>query len=382
MKRREFLEKMEKGALAAGVVATGGLLSACTEDYGTAGKVKLEEQQPERPTERPTYQWRMATTWPKGFPGLGTGAENLARLIRQLTNGQVEVRVFGAGEIARPFEIFDAVSNGDAEMGHASAYYWQNRLPGASFFSAVPFGLNAQEMNAWLYYGGGMELWQELYAPFGLVPTAAGNTGVQLGGWFNKEIISVEDLKGLRMRIPGFGGEVLTRLGGTSVSLPGGEIFSALQSGRLDAAEWVGPYNDLSFGLFKAAKYAYYPAWQEPSTCIECFINAKALEALPETLKTAVLQACRLANYEMLAEFTAFNSHALQTLINQHGVELKPFPQDVLRALKTVSEEVAAEFGAVNGLTRRIHASYEAFRKDVSFWHSISEYPTYQGRRL
>ncbi|WP_462322691.1 TRAP transporter substrate-binding protein, partial [Halochromatium sp.] len=199
------------------------------------------------------HKWKMVTTWPKNFPGMGTGANKLAELIGQMSGGRIEVKVYGAGELVPAFEIFDAVSRGTAEMGHGAAYYWKGKSEAAQFFASVPFGLTAQEMNSWLYYGGGMELWKELYAGFGLVPAAAANTGVQMGGWFNKEINSLEDLKGLKMRIPGLGGEVLRRAGGTPVSLPGGEIFTSLQSGNIDATEWVGPYNDLAFGLYKAA---------------------------------------------------------------------------------------------------------------------------------
>ena len=187
------------------------------------------------------HRWKLVTTWPKNFPGMGTGANKLAELIGQMSGGRIEVKVYGAGELVPAFEIFDAVSRGTAEMGHGAAYYWKGKSEAAQFFASVPFGLTAQEMNSWLYYGGGMELWQELYAGFGLVPAAAANTGVQMGGWFNKEINSVDDLKGLKMRIPGLGGEVLRRAGGTPVSLPGGEIFTSLQSGNIDATEWVGP---------------------------------------------------------------------------------------------------------------------------------------------
>ena len=217
---------------------------------------------------KPEHKWKMVTTWPKNFPGLGTGAENLATLIGEMSAGRIEITVYGANELVPAFEVFDAVSQGTAEMGHGAAYYWKGKSEAAQFFATVPFGLTAQEQNGWFYYGGGLELWTELYAEFGLVPAPAGNTGVQMGGWFNKEINSVSDLEGLKMRIPGLGGEVLKRAGGTPVSLPGGELFTSLQSGAIDATEWVGPYNDLAFGLYKAAKYYYYPGWHEPGTTL------------------------------------------------------------------------------------------------------------------
>ena len=242
MKRRHFL-----GTAGAGALLTGGLLSGCGQEAKQADTGVASQQQ--------TFSWKMVTTWPKNFPGLGTGANNLAKLISEMSGGRVTVKVYGASELVPAFEVFDAVSSGTAEMGHGAAYYWKGKSEAAQFFAAVPFGMTAQEMNAWLYYGGGMQLWEEVYAPFGVLPAAAGNTGLQMGGWFNKEINGVEDLQGLKMRIPGLGGEVLKRAGGTPVNLPGGELFTSLQSGAIDATEWVGPYNDLAFGLYKAAKY-------------------------------------------------------------------------------------------------------------------------------
>lgn len=318
-------------------------------------------------------KWKMVTTWPKNFPGLGTGANNLAKLIGEMSGGHLEVKVYGAKELVGDFEVFDAVSRGTAEMGHGASYYWKGKHPASQFFSAVPFGLTAQEMNGWLYHGGGLALWTKLYEPFGLVPAAAGNTGVQMGGWFNKEIKSIDDLKGLKMRIPGLGGEVLKRAGGTPVSLPGGEIFPALQSGAIDATEWVGPYNDLAFGLFKAAKFYYYPGWHEPGTTMEAMVNKKALEALPKDLQSIVLNACRVANMDMISEFTALNNGALETLVTQHKVELRRFPDDVLKKLAELSGPVVAEIASQDPLSQEIYASYKAFRDKVIKWHTVSE---------
>ena len=228
------------------------------------------------------YKWKMVTSWPKNFPGLGVGAENLANIINKLSNNRIKVKVYGANELIPPLEVFDFVSSGGAELGHSGAYYWKGKSAACSFFSSVPFGMNSQEMNAWLYYGGGLQLWEKLYKEFNLIPRPAGNTGVQMGGWFNKEIKSVNDLKGLKMRIPGLGGEVLSRAGGVPVTLAGSEIFTALQTGVIDATEWVGPYNDRAFGLHKAAKYYYYPGWHEPGPSIECIINKNAYDKLPK----------------------------------------------------------------------------------------------------
>jgi TRAP-type mannitol/chloroaromatic compound transport system substrate-binding protein len=322
----------------------------------------------------------MVTTWPKNFPGMGTGANKLAELIGQMSGGRIEVKVYGAGELVPAFEIFDAVSRGTAEMGHGAAYYWKGKSEAAQFFASVPFGLTAQEMNGWLYYGGGMELWTELYAEFGLVPAAAANTGVQMGGWFNKEINSVDDLKGLKMRIPGLGGEVLRRAGGTPVSLPGGEIFTSLQSGNIDATEWVGPYNDLAFGLYKAAKYYYYPGWHEPGTTLESFVNKEVFDALPDDLQAIVLNACKVANQDVLAEYTARNPAALQTLLTEYGVELRKFPDDVLLALRKLSNEVVAEIAEKDAFSRKTFASYQKFLTSSKEWSAISELAYLQAR--
>jgi TRAP-type mannitol/chloroaromatic compound transport system substrate-binding protein len=315
----------------------------------------------------------MVTTWPKNFPGLGTGANNLARLIGEMSGGRLQVKVYGAGELVPAMEVFGAVSQGIAEMGHGAAYYWKGKSEAAQFFAAVPFGLTAQEMNAWLNYGGGLELWRELYAPFGLVPVPAGNSGVQMAGWFNREINRLEDLAGLKMRIPGLGGEVLQRAGGTPVSLPGSEIFTALQSGAIDATEWVGPYNDLAFGLYKAAKYYYYPGWHEPGTTLEALINRAALEALPGDLQHIVENACRVVNGDMLSEYTARNNTALRTLIEEHGVDVRRLPDSVLARLRELSNEVVREISGDDPFAGRVYESFQNFRSQVTAWDDISE---------
>jgi len=360
MKRRDFVKSVGAGSLAVGAAIAGAPVAHASE------KIK----------------WKMVTTWPKNFPGLGTGANNLARLITEMSGGRLEVKVYGAKELVGALEIFDAVSRGTAEMGHGAAYYWKGKTEAAQFFAAVPFGLTAQEMNGWLYHGGGMQLWEEVYADFGLVPTAAGNTGVQMGGWFNKEINQVKDLEGLKMRIPGLGGEVLKRAGGTPVLLPGGEIFPSLQSGAIDATEWVGPYNDMAFGLYKAAKYYYYPGWHEPGTTLECFVNKKALEALPKDLQLIVLTAAKTANLEMLADFTARNNAALQTLVNEHGVELRQFPDEVLKKLKTLSDEVVAEVAEKDPMSKKVYDSFRKFRDQAIAWHNVSERAYLNGRSV
>ena len=319
------------------------------------------------------YQWKMITTWPKNLPGLGAAPERLAERLRIMSNGRLDIKVYGAGELVGALEVFDAVSQGTAQMGHGAAYYWRGKNPAAAMFATVPFGMNAQEMNGWLRYGGGLELWQELYGKFNLVPFAAGNSGVQMAGWFNKEINSIDDLQGLKMRIPGIGGEVLSRAGGVPVILPGGEIFTALQTGVIDATEWVGPYNDLAFSLHTAAKYYYYPGWHEPGPTLEAFVNKDAWEALPPDLRAMIEVATQAINEDMLSEFTARNNAALDTLIDEHGVQLRRLPDDVIAALRASSAEVVAEIADADPLARRIYDSYMAYLEDVRRYHSISE---------
>jgi len=351
MKRRDFI----KHASASGVVAGASALAM----PAAHAKTKIK--------------WKMVTTWPKNFPGLGTGANKLAKLITDMSGGRLKVKVYGAKELVPAFEVFDAVSRGTAQMGHGAAYYWKGKSEAAQFFAAVPFGLNAQEMNAWLYHGGGMELWQETYKPFGIVPAAAGNTGVQMAGWFNREIKTTADLQGLKMRIPGLGGEVLKRAGGTPVSLPGGEIFTSLKTGAIDATEWVGPYNDLAFGLHKAAKYYYYPGWHEPGTTLEALINEKAFAALPNDLQLIVKTACESVNQDMLTEYTARNQTALDTLVNKHKVDLRKLPDDVLNKLHALSVDVVADVAAKDPMSNKVYQSFDKFSKQVKNWTDISE---------
>ena len=352
MKRRHFIK----------AAASTGLVSAASLSTST---VKASSSK--------VIKWKMVTTWPKNFPGLGTGANKLAKLITEMSGGRLKVKVYGAKELVPAFETFDAVSRGTAQMGHGAAYYWKGKTQASQFFAAVPFGLTAQEMNGWLYYGGGMELWKETYDAFGLLPAAAGNTGVQMAGWFNKEIKSIADLKGLKMRIPGLGGEVLKRAGGTPVNLPGGEIFTSLKTGAIDATEWVGPYNDLAFGLHKAAKFYYYPGWHEPGTTLEALINKQALNELPDDLQSIVLNACKVINLDMISEYTTRNQQALDTLVNKHNVKVLKLPDEVLNKLQTLSDEVISEVAATDKMAEKVFNSFRSYRDNVKQWSEISE---------
>ncbi len=326
------------------------------------------------------HEWKMVTTWPKDVPGLGTGANQLARYITGMTGGKVRVTVYGANELVPALESFDAVSSGTAEIGHGAAYYWKGKTEAAQYFASVPFGMTANELNAWIYYGGGQQLWDEIYAGFNLKPFLAGNTGVQMGGWFNRKIDSVEDFKGLVMRMPGLGAEVIQAVGATPKALPGGEIFPSLQSGAIDATEWVGPYNDLAFGFHKIAKYYYYPGWHEPGTGLEAFINLAAYNALPSDLKLAVAAAAQAANNDMYAEFNARNSTALDTLVNEHGVTVLHFPDGLLRTLKQVSDEVVGAVAARSAVNARVDKSFRDFLGAAGSWTRLSDY-TYVAAR-
>ncbi|MFT6053105.1 MAG: TRAP-type mannitol/chloroaromatic compound transport system substrate-binding protein [Halioglobus sp.] len=328
------------------------------------------------------YHWKIVTTWPKNLPGLGTAAENFSQMVDQLSNGRLTARVYGAGEIVPAFEVFDAVSQGVADAGHGAAYYWKGKVPSSVFFTAVPFGMTAQEMNGWLHQGGGLELWQEAYAPFNLLPMTGGSTGVQMAGWFNKEINSIDDLKGLKMRIPGLAGEVFAEAGGTAVRIPGGELYTSLQTGVIDAGEWVGPYNDLALGLHEVAEYYYYPGWHEPGAMLEFIVNKDAYDALPADLQAVVTVASRAANQMMLDEYTARNNAALRQLVDEHGVKLRRLPDDVIIALARSSDRVMQNLVARDPMSAKIYASFKAFYDDVRAYHHISEQAYINARDL
>lgn len=326
------------------------------------------------------FEWKMVTSWPKNFPGLGRAPETFSKYVEKMSGGRLKVKVYGAGELVPGFEVFDAVSQGTVQMGHAAAYYWKGKAPASQIFTAIPFGMNAQEINGWFHYGGGLELWREVYEPFGLIPFAGGNTGVQLAGWFKKEINSLEDIKGLKMRIPGLGGEVFKKLGGLPVALTGGELFTSLQSGAIDATEWVGPYNDLAFGFYKAADYYYYSGWHEPGAALEFVVNKEAFATLPDDLQAIIEVATRAVNQDMLDEYTARNNEAMQALIDKHGVDMRPLPQDVMDGLRQASIEVMQEQAAADPMFNKVYESYKKFQDGVSRYHQISEVEYYKNR--
>jgi TRAP-type mannitol/chloroaromatic compound transport system substrate-binding protein len=323
--------------------------------------------------EQEQYNWRLVTAWPKNYPGLGMAPERIADLVEEMSNGQMKITVYGAGEQVPAFGVFDAVSSGSHQMGHSGGYFWKGKVPAAQFFTGVPFGLTADEINAWTNRGGGLELWREIYEPFNIYPIPAGNTGTQMFGWFNKEINSLEDIKGLKMRIPGIGGEVLKRAGGIPVTLPGGELFTALQTGVIDATEWVGPYNDLTFGFQQTAKYYYYPGWHEPGSMLELLINKDAWNSLPKHLQVIIETASKAVNQDILDEYTARNNKALRELVDVYGVELRRLPDDVIAEFKIIANDILEENAAEDETVNKVYQSYLKFKNEVSEYHKVSE---------
>lgn len=344
--------------IVAGLAAGAGLAACSPAQEPTTAKAGSGKGK--------TFRWSMYTTWPRNFPGLGSGAARLAEMINSMSEGRLQIDVYGAGERVPAMEVFDAVSRGSAQMGHGAAYYWKGKSPAMPFFTALPFGMNANEMSAWLHWGGGMELWRELYSDFNLVPFDAGNTGAQMGGWFNKRIDSVDDLDGLRMRIPGLGGDVVARLGVATVNIPGGELYQALSTGAIDAAEWVGPYNDLAFGFQKIASYYYYPGWQEPGATLEAIVNKEAWNALPEDLQAVVDAACKATSHTMHAEINARNAEALRTLREEHDVEILRFPDAVLDALRAEADNVVEALAERDPFARKVWNAYRPFQTAIA----------------
>ena len=318
--------------------------------------------------------WILVTSWIRGTPGPGTTAARIAEDITRLSGGRLTVTLYAAGELVPPLEVFDAVSQGVAQMAHTASLFWSGKLPASPYFTAVPFGLTPDGHTAWIEQGGGQALWDELYAPVGIKPFQAGNSGMQMGGWFKREIGGLDDLKGLKMRIPGLGGQVMRRLGVTAVSTPPGEIFPALQSGAIDAAEFLGPWSDRSLGLDKVAPYYYWPGFHEPNGAAECLLDRAAYEALPADLQALVATVCAAENQRGLAEADWQNALTLKSMIEEGRVQLRRYPEPVLAAAREAADEVLAELAARDDLNRRLHESYEAARALWLDWGRVARH--------
>ncbi|MEM8700179.1 MAG: TRAP transporter substrate-binding protein [Pseudomonadota bacterium] len=351
MDRRSFIKK---AGLGAGGIAAGSALAAPAIAQGTTDLV-------------------IVSTWPRDFPGLGVSAQRLAARIGELTDGRINVQYFAAGERVGAFDSFDEVASGNAQAYIAADYYWKGKHPAWAYFTAVPFGLTYAEIDAWIKYGGGQELWDEVGDEFGLKNFACGNTGVQMGGWFNKEIETADDLKGLKMRIPGLGGDVMAKLGASPVSLPGGQIYENLVSGAVDATEWVGPYNDYFMKFYEAAKYYYYPGMHEPGSQLAFGMNKSWWSQLSPTDQAIIQAACNEENARQMAETNANNGVYLDRLINEHGVELKQFNDEVYDAFGEAAEEVFEETISHSDLAARTHESFAQARSEIGRWMLLAD---------
>jgi TRAP-type mannitol/chloroaromatic compound transport system substrate-binding protein len=356
MNRRNALRALSIGAIGAGIVSSDARASA-------------------------PRKLKMVTSWPSGFPGLGTSAQRVARQLEAVTNGSISVQMFAAGERVGPFEVFDAVASGKADLYHSADYYQAGKSPAYNFFTAIPFGMTAVEMAGWLLYGGGQELWDELAAPMNIKPLMCTNTGTQMGGWFNREIRSIEDFEGLKIRMPGLGGSALARLGAVPRNLPGGEIYGALESGDLDAAEWVGPWNDLAAGLHNVAKHYYYPGFHEPGGTLTLGVNLDLWNDLDETERKVFGEVTTAEYTRSLTEFNVRNAAALKTLQDTHKVVPKSFSAPVLSNIARLAKEVVNELASNDAITRKVLESFQQARVDAMRWAAVGEEAFVNARR-
>ncbi|MBT3398370.1 MAG: TRAP transporter substrate-binding protein [Rhodospirillaceae bacterium] len=347
---------------------------------GVTGAAAAASAFPKPAIAQERIEFAMVSTWPRDFPGLGTGAQRLAERIGVMSEGRIQMQYFAAGERVGAFDSFDEVASNNAQGYHAADYYWKGKNPGWAFFTAVPFGLTYTEMNAWIRFGGGQELWDELGSEFGLKGLMAGNTGVQMGGWFRKEINSADDLKGLKMRIPGLGGDVMAKLGASPVSLPGGQIYENLVSGAIDATEWVGPWNDAFMKFYEAAKFYYYPGMHEPGAMLALGLNASFWGKLSKSDQAIIEAAAASENDWMMSEYNAKSGAALQDLITNQGVQLRQFSDEIYDSFSEAAEEVFEEVQAHSDLSSRIYNSFLKSRADVGAWTNISDQAYVQQR--
>ena len=354
MQRREFIRKTGLGLAA---VAGAGAVSASAE---------------EAPAALPTLKWRLASSFPKSLDTLYGTSDLLSKRIAEITDGKFDIRVFAGGEIVPANGVLDAVQQNTVECGHTCGYYYHGKNKAFSLETTVPFGLNARQMNAWYYYGDGQALFRDFFAKYNIVNFFGGNTGVQMGGWFRKEVQSLEDFKGLKIRIPGFGAEVFSALGAVPQLLPGPEIYPALERGAIDAAEWVGPYDDEKLGFYKVAKFYYYPSWWEPGPVISFYVNKEQWEQLPKPYQAAFETAAAEANVRMMAHYDARNPLAIQRLA-QNGAQLRRYPDDAMKAAYEAAQKIYAEESAKNPDFKKIYDSMRAFQQASDLWMGLAE---------
>ncbi len=357
MKRRNFLLKAGAGAAAASSII------ACSSANQSSGPAVVTD---------PKVNWNLCSSYPRSLDTIYGAAEFLSKRVSDLTDGKFTIRVYPAGELVPGLQVMDAVQQGTTQIGHTAAYYFTGKSPVFAFDCSVPFGLNARQQNAWLYHGGGSELLNEVYANFNIISFPGGNTGAQMGGWFRKELKSVADLKALKMRIPGLGGEVMSRLGATVQVLAGGEIYPALERGAIDATEWVGPYDDEKLGFYKVAKFYYYPGWWEPGPNTSFFVNKTAWEKLPSAYRHALQAAMMAANMDMTAKYDALNPPALMKLL-ANGVQLRPFGEDIMTAARTQADALMEELSQKDAAYRKVYENWRKFREETFRWFACSE---------
>jgi TRAP-type mannitol/chloroaromatic compound transport system substrate-binding protein len=339
---------------------------------GAAAGVAAAVSAPAIAQSQPNIKWRLTSSFPKSLDTIYGGADVLANRVRAMTGGKFDIRVFAGGEIVPGLQALDATKDGTVECCHTCSYYYVGKDKTFGFGTSVPFGLNARQMNAWVYYGGGQKLLDEFYSNYNIVSFMGGNTGTQMGGWFRKEIKSVADVKGLKMRIAGLGGVVFEKLGAVPQQIAGGDIYPALEKGTIDAAEWVGPYDDEKLGFFKVAKNYYYPGWWEPGPTIHFFVNKKEWDKLPKEYQEIFQAAAYEANVTMMAEYDHKNPAALSRLLSQ-GAQLKKYPDDVLKAAHAAAQQLYSDESAKNPAFKKIYTEYEKYAKNQNAWFSVAE---------
>ncbi|MEP7329054.1 MAG: TRAP transporter substrate-binding protein [Betaproteobacteria bacterium] len=320
----------------------------------------------------PEVKWRLASSFPKSLDTIYGGAETISKRVASATGGKFQIQVFAGGEIVPAFGVVDAVQNATVECCHTAPYYFFGKDPTFAFACAIPFGMNARQQNAWMYHGGGKALMADFFKTYNIVAFPAGNTGAQMGGWFRKEIKTIADLKGLKIRVGGFAGTVLAKLGAVPQQIPGGDIYPSLEKGTIDAAEWVGPYDDEKLGFYKVAKNYYYPGWWEGGPELDLFVNDKALAALTPEYRSILEAACYEANVDMLAKYDALNPPALRRLVG-NGVALRPFPREVMQACYKAANEVFSETMAKNAAFKKVYEPWKKFRDEEVLWFSVAE---------
>ncbi len=360
MKRRDFAKTAALGALGAGALTGCG--SGSEQQANGAPNVQTQ----------PNVRWRLASSFTRSLDTIFGAADVMAERLSALTGGRFQIRTYPAGELVPAFEVLTSVQQGTVQMGHSASYYFIGKNPALAFDATVPFGLTARQYNAWVYYGGGLELLRELFADFNIINLPGGNTGMQMGGWFLDPVGSLEDMRGLKMRIPGLGGQVMNEMGVNVQVLPGGEIYPSLERGAIDATEWVGPYDDEKLGFHEIAQYYYYPGWWEPGPALTFYVNRDAWDELPSSYQEALRSAAAEANMRMLASYDQKNPAALERLIDG-GTQMRRFPDDVMQRAQDITRQLLEDEASSSPQYRTIYDAYRQVREDAYRWFGTAE---------